>query len=265
MGEAKRRNARKDRFLLEHPHCCFCGNGTETWDHLPPQAMFPRRMSSPELEFPACQQCNSRTRLDDMVVAYYGQLGRRQPDDLGAHAKALKGLRNNAPHLAPELMSANQKRDALRTLKRQKPENTTWNRLPIAAIPIAAVEAMERWSCKLTCALLYREIKAVPPRSAAYWALVRPQLHITFPELFAMLPFSFNKSVSPRVQGRSIADVFSYVSSIADDGKSYAIAYNFGSALCGVGLCVLDGREVRDDHEPWRDAFGNVISTTDQR
>ena len=54
MGEVK------DKSL-----CIFCGKPATTRDHIPPKGIFPDPMPSDLITVPACESCNSNTKLDD--------------------------------------------------------------------------------------------------------------------------------------------------------------------------------------------------------
>lgn len=45
--------------------CVFCGNPATTRDHVPPKGVFPDPKPSDLITVPACDSCNSNTKLDD--------------------------------------------------------------------------------------------------------------------------------------------------------------------------------------------------------
>lgn len=65
-----------NRFLSQHPYCCFCGGGQKstTMDHVPPKASFPDGYLPEDLEFPACEACNHGSKRHDQIFGFYCQL-----------------------------------------------------------------------------------------------------------------------------------------------------------------------------------------------
>jgi len=45
--------------------CVFCGDPATTRDHVPPKGVFPDPKPSDLITVPACDSCNSDTKLDD--------------------------------------------------------------------------------------------------------------------------------------------------------------------------------------------------------
>ena len=73
MGNKKRR---KEKFLLGHPWCCFCGGNTPSveWDHFPSRAIFDDRKWPEGFVFPACSPCNSFSRRAESVIAFLSRV-----------------------------------------------------------------------------------------------------------------------------------------------------------------------------------------------
>ncbi|GAV36526.1 hypothetical protein ROTAS13_04213 [Roseomonas sp. TAS13] len=68
-GEAKRRQYSRQQFLLQHPHCCYCGAPATTTDHCPPRSMFDGRVWPEGYEFPCCAPCNAAGRYSEQIAA----------------------------------------------------------------------------------------------------------------------------------------------------------------------------------------------------
>jgi hypothetical protein len=105
MGEKARR---KRQFLAENPFCCFCGGGNPatTEDHVPHRALFTGRRWPEGYVFPACENCNSNTRLAEQVVnflsrCYQDPFGRQEETEFN---RALDALGNNHPGIIKEIL-----------------------------------------------------------------------------------------------------------------------------------------------------------------
>ena len=101
MGE---RNRRRRFFFEQHPVCCFCGGRTQatTVDHSPSRSIFFERRWPEGYAFPACENCNSATRLDELLVAMLSRVnsGASTPAHEDAEiAKYLADVANNFPGL----------------------------------------------------------------------------------------------------------------------------------------------------------------------
>lgn len=104
MGASK---ARRDRFLAQHPHCCYCG-GTEpatTIDHVPSAQLFRLRHRPAGLEVPACRACNNKTGGHEQVAAL---LARMYPDpstkdERAELSKLMEAVHRQNPLLLAEL------------------------------------------------------------------------------------------------------------------------------------------------------------------
>jgi hypothetical protein len=212
-------------------------------------------------EFPACKACNSRSSRDEQVLAYYATLG-----DDGRHEtslNALKGLKNNSPHLLPRLLTGIEKRPLLRTLGIEPTPGHTVSDIPLIAVPEEARRSVLKCLTKLTCALVYREMNMVAPSTTLFWAYLRSNAELLLGNPLSHLPFRFDLSVSPTVQRRDVGHIFRYEAAIAADRSAFAATYTFGAAFVGFGCAVLDAsvapKSEDDDDYPWTDSFGVPI------
>ncbi len=102
MGEAKRHQYSRAKFLTDHTKCAYCGQDATTTDHCPPRCFFKGRQWPEGCEFPACQECNDETRLDEQGLAVLIRVDLIKPDDADPSEewlKLLKGVANNQPEL----------------------------------------------------------------------------------------------------------------------------------------------------------------------
>jgi hypothetical protein len=106
MGQAKTKQYNRDRFLLEHSVCCYCGDKATTTDHCPPRSLFERRDWPEGYEFPACDFCNDEGRLNELVIACLYRMSITRKDNYPDESKKLiRGLINNRPDIAAEWLS----------------------------------------------------------------------------------------------------------------------------------------------------------------
>jgi hypothetical protein len=113
MGASHRH---RKAFFERHPTCCFCtGNApAATIDHVPSRACFAGRIGPEGFEFPACEACNSASRISEIVFAFYSRTISQEGGHRDDVADLYRGVKNNAPDCLPQLnVTANEKRKAL--------------------------------------------------------------------------------------------------------------------------------------------------------
>ena len=104
MGQSR---AKKRKFFLHNPLCCFCGGGSEatTIDHIPARSFFVNRKHPKGYEFPACVSCQNRTTgAEDTVRLIALMQASAFNDDANSHfleheESFLRGLAQRKPHL----------------------------------------------------------------------------------------------------------------------------------------------------------------------
>lgn len=165
MGAKKRRH---NKFVGQHPVCCFCGGKTptETIDHVPSIQLFYAKQRPSGLEFPACLSCNSATSKAEQIVAAFSRL---YPDPApGQEAEeqqtVIEHAFNNAPGLIHEVQpSARQQRNFL------KARNIPATAFPPSEVPILNADgpilsaAFQTFGLKLFCGLHYEHAKRIIP------------------------------------------------------------------------------------------------------
>ena len=109
LAESKIRNK---RFYENNPYCCFCGGAVKatTIDHVPPKVYFRKKHRPDDLIFPACEKCNSDSRLTDTVASFLLRSGISNEDEVGEieKEKIAKSIWRNAPDAIHELLSDSQ-------------------------------------------------------------------------------------------------------------------------------------------------------------
>lgn len=153
----------QEEFLKLNPFCCFCGgvNLATTRDHVPPKIAFTNKAWPEGFEFPACEKCNSSTKLLDQEFALlcaYGGFGKDvAPTNLDHFRKVFTGVMNNNRSLAIGLsMTSNEKRRAMREWGRTIARGSTYKEQPIIKLPPRAELAHDTLAFKLGCALHYK-------------------------------------------------------------------------------------------------------------
>ena len=159
MGAAK---ARKDRFLSEHPVCCFCGGTRKatTIDHVPNRAAFPGRHGPEGFEFPACSECQAAFRTEEHYFAFLVRVSDQDGANYDSQTsqRLIRGIRNNLPEMLPIVrLSSNEKRRAMRKMGLTLPPGTFYRELPLAAFPANSDEMIRKIAIKIGLALFYRQ------------------------------------------------------------------------------------------------------------
>lgn len=246
MGEAKNR---KQRFLADHPFCCFCG-GSEaavTVDHVPARTCFVGRAGPEGFEFPACTFCQRATRLDELAFGMFVRL--IDPSDENYETaevqKAYLGVKNNLPHLLPFFgLSNRDKRLALRTMGLEKPANMLTSDIPLVAIPVEIDVHVHRYARKIAAALYYREKHQPIKPHYHFWTdwcqATDKRRMAAFLEVARMSPFAM---IGER-QNLNFGNRFGYRYDMAPDNNLFTAIAQFGQGLVLVML-IADG--VSDD------------------
>ncbi|WP_200289685.1 hypothetical protein [Rhodospirillum rubrum] len=111
MGEKKLRMSKREKFLLIHDRCAYCGDKATTEDHCPPRVFFRRRVWPEDYVFPACERCNSEARYYEQALAVIFRMKNiDEIKDGWAHEfeewkKIVVGVWNNQPDIINEWLS----------------------------------------------------------------------------------------------------------------------------------------------------------------
>lgn len=243
MGE---RSTKRAKFLVQHPLCCFCG-GTQpasTMDHVPARTCFYRRVGPDGFEFPACQKCQTDTRLSELIFGFYARLMDSDESryDEADGLRLFQGMLNNAPHLIPDFeLSASAKRQALREYGLTVPTSSFLDDVPLVGVPEEFHGAATIVARKLVLATYYREMKAIvepDSRVMIRWSQLQlPRGADLYQQLSTILP---NKTTGARVN-TDIGDQFSYAWAFNATEELFAIC----AQLCGslMLLCAVAPQE----------------------
>jgi hypothetical protein len=99
-------SAKRNRFSGKP--CSFCGglSQAESIDHVPGRAFFRKALRPKGLEFPACHECNSRTRISEIAVSVFSRLGLRDetPEEKEFIINGFRSVLNNDKACFDELV-----------------------------------------------------------------------------------------------------------------------------------------------------------------
>lgn len=163
MSASKYNLRRKQRLLIEHPYCCFCGGSVRSTseDHIPPKACFPSGMHPEGFEFPACEACNQGTRKYDDIFGFYTMAldyDNSNLDEKTFNAR-IRGLINNYPEALPKFeLTANEKRRKLRSMGIERQPGNFLSDFGIFKTTPDLERSMNIAIRKLTCATYYKEV-----------------------------------------------------------------------------------------------------------
>ena len=169
MGEAKRKNQKREAIIAAEPRCIYCPGPVETLEHMPPMGMFRGRQRPGRMEYAACGVCNRGTRGSDAVAAL---MARIHPDNgLGSwQAKEMLRLISAVDAYAPGV------REELSLPGKAKDE---WVRRPGSGLlqRVVRVHAdgpyvkahLSVFGAKLAMALFREHVGVALPLSGAVW------------------------------------------------------------------------------------------------
>lgn len=221
MGEKSKKNA---AFLAKHPICCFCGEPSETIDHIPSRSCFDGRVWPESFEFPSCHQCNSGTRQEEQVIALMSRLldsphAPTIPEEIGRY---MHGVANNQAKVFEELAAG------------RKGLSRDLDLIEVGAETAGCFEAvLPRWAK----AFHYRETGIVVPVTATIVTRVFTNQQATSGQVPADL---FDAPDVPLVRGgKDLSGQFGYIPRTQPDGQvgMYVVVFrrSFG-AMLGVDL-----------------------------
>lgn len=133
MGEQRRR---KERFLREHPYCCFCGGHTlaTTEDHQPGRVFFRNREWPEGFVFPACVPCNAASRNSERILGVLIH-GHADDDDRSVYQKNLESVRREFPEQIQNLiMTTREARNVFKDRGLKTPRGFTFSEIPLVKI-----------------------------------------------------------------------------------------------------------------------------------
>jgi hypothetical protein len=255
MGQKR---LRRERFLAEHPICCFCGGEqpATTIDHVPNRASFPNREGPEGYEFPACDACQQATRLDEIAFSVMVHVNADDPDvDVKGFLRVVEGLRNNLPHLHGfHELSTNQKRHAIRNMGIQRPQGMALSEMPLVTIPDGYHDHMRPYICKISRALFYKHAGRIARPDTVGWAAWSTGKGGAFQSTSE----KWEKITPVAVRGArtnvEIGDRFRYRVNYSDTIDAFAVTGQFSRGMRFFGLLMPGDMVEHLDQEAF--AFG---------
>lgn len=259
MMQETKRLSKTQRFLREHPYCCFCG-GTEpstTIDHVPPKACFPDGFCPEEFEFPGCEKCNAESRRDDQLFGFYSQLldfneSNRTPADVAKITKLRDSIAHNFPDALPDISTA-------RPIYNVGPVITP---SPVAIevrTPGLFREPVQTLERKLTHALYYRETGRALSKSHLFLSeFYQPQAGsaVLTKYLVGLLP---DQRIGARSNVKNYGERFGYKSGWKETEDFFMYIAQFGKGLIVWGIALAHAGQIGESAnylraKPWRKA-----------
>lgn len=191
----KAANARQ-RFLMRHPICCYCGGKTPatTEDHWPSRSIFDDRRWPENYKFPACHRCNSATSGDETLFAL---VCRMAPANKGQTARAatkrlIDALRETHPEVMRSLVLDKEKaREWWAEQGVRLPAGTLPPQLPLISLEHPQIyQSAKRCIAKLFLSLHYLHTKVILPPSGKI--LFRWDTNATLPKETAIVDLAKN-------------------------------------------------------------------------
>jgi hypothetical protein len=169
VSDHKLKLKKKQRFLRDHPICCFCGGtvAATTTDHVPNRAFFVNRDWPQGYEFPSCSDCQTASRVAELTcAAVMRSAPATNETDSDEVAKLYRGLSDYDPEtfrefLGPERVSGLALPASVHRRLHRSDGTAIFNLGPRIRVKIG------EYIVKLTKALYYMHFGQVVPAQAA--------------------------------------------------------------------------------------------------
>ncbi|VTU28489.1 hypothetical protein [Variovorax sp. PBL-E5] len=247
MGEARVKEASaRDAAFAKSKMCIFCGGGVEaaTVDHCPPRSIFSHRKWPEGYVFPACNACNSGSKLAENWVAFLSRMHSAAGvvDDEQAEVEMRKLAK---PLLKPEVikamqLSAAKKRALARHLGVGPSPGETFADMSLVAIPEEAAAAIPVFARKIAKALHFEHTGQIVPSDAAIehrWFTNYNLIEGKVPAEVFSVPTGIANLRRATVD---LSNQFNYRYAIADGGELSIFTMMFRFSFCLTVLLTLD-------------------------
>ena len=253
MGAATKR---KQRFLADHPFCCFCGGGNQssTIDHVPSRACFPKREGPEGYEFPACERCQRLYRAEEHFFAFFCRMSDtdNMNYDRATSKRLISGIKNNMPNLLPDTrISANVKKRTLSEFGMPRPIGRAVSELPMAAFPTEIDPILRCVATKLGLALYYHHKGTIAPinyLTMGFWA---QQMHRYTMSRWAKVAEDLTGVEIGARRNINFGNRFGYRWAVEEDGHGdiFIAISHFGKGLVTCSI-VCDPRIFKEGEWP---------------
>lgn len=107
MGQANQKKSSQKQMVEAAPRCVYCNRKPTTVEHMPPRMLFDGRLRPSGLVFPACSECNNKTKGADVAAAFLSRIDKTGPADFWnsqAGRNLLATFRRDSPFAYEEFM-----------------------------------------------------------------------------------------------------------------------------------------------------------------
>lgn len=237
-------------FIANHPRCCFCGarRATQERDHVPPRALFEKKIWPEGYTFPACEECNRGSRLIDQLAAFLARLSISTETDHEEFEKYHAGIKNNAPYAIPIVATNSiEAKKLLRQFGIIKPDDMFAMEVPVAAIEASTFDQLDHLFWKIFCALFYKHTEQIFPPDSVICRVCTTNQIFNSEDPFSWMrhPLIQNQPTLARA-GRLLKDQFDYF--WGTSGNSFAISFHLRMSIFGVMMGPLSSDDI--DNNP---------------
>lgn len=224
------------RFLLEHPICCYCGgnNPATTRDHVPAKILFDGKHRPKGIEVPACDQCQQYAKKHELVAA---MIARLYPDASTRPQKLeSKKLFQRANRAVPGLLEEMQPspRQEARMLDIGQREKNAGGVLNMGGYLL--IHSLDIFAIKMVCGLHYEKTKKIVPIGRP----ISTRIFSNVDALDGKIPQETLEILGKETtlqQGKwSVGDQFSYAYAIADTQDIAIYFSTFRKSFAVLGL-----------------------------
>jgi hypothetical protein len=242
MGEARRKKSATQKFIAEHPECCFCAGIRRacTREHMAPKAMFDGSHRPDKLVMPACDECNRGTSTADLTAAIVSRWGyllsQKERVD---HQKLVHRIGKQAPELRKEWAKPVNRVQARAHL--EKHDVLVPADAGMVSIGPLTIRQLNVFAYKFALGLYFEHFRTFLPdtgRVAAFWRTKEDFGRAGIPTML----LEMMKQYGTLEQGKwNTREVFEYRYEINESDGLFACLGRFRGNLFVTGMVARDG------------------------
>ncbi|MHA1524459.1 MAG: hypothetical protein ACTSY1_08650 [Alphaproteobacteria bacterium] len=224
------------RFLVEHPNCCFCGGLTPatTRDHVPAKTFFDGKHRPKGLEVPACKQCQEYSKKHELVASMIARIfpDASTPTQKREIPKIMRRANKAVPGLLEELRPSPRQQSMMPEIQKREP-----NAAGVLNVSGPLVNtSLDIVGIKMTIALHYEKTRIIVPKDGA----ISIRIYSNYDALDGKIPKKLMKILGPEdtlQQGKwSVSNQFSYAYAISDTKQNaiYFSTFRYSFAVLGI-------------------------------